>query len=138
MGALDRINGLGKRSPGFIWMMEGSGEPGTGNTENCVGGDPQSVANLTVWRDVASLEAFVWKTVHRQFYQRRHEWFQSLTEMHLVLWWIPAGHRPTLQEAVEKLDQLRAHGDSASAFGWRYLQEAAGWKTHQCGSVAAE
>ena len=34
MNALDRINGLGKRMPGFVWMMEGSGEPGTGNTEN--------------------------------------------------------------------------------------------------------
>ncbi len=22
MGALDRVNGLGKRKPGFVWMME--------------------------------------------------------------------------------------------------------------------
>ena len=27
MAALDRINGMGKRMPGFVWMMEGSGEP---------------------------------------------------------------------------------------------------------------
>ncbi len=48
MNALDRINGLGKRSNGFVWMMEGSGEPGKGNTENNIGDDPQMVANLTV------------------------------------------------------------------------------------------
>ena len=30
MNALDSINGLGKRMPGFVWMMEGSGEPNTG------------------------------------------------------------------------------------------------------------
>ena len=33
MNALDQVNGLGKRMPGFVWMMEGSGAPGTGNTE---------------------------------------------------------------------------------------------------------
>ena len=49
MANLDRVNGLGKRVPGFVWMMEGSGEPGTGNTENAIGDDPQYVANLTVW-----------------------------------------------------------------------------------------
>ena len=32
MAALDRVNGMGKRMPGFVWMMEGSGEPGKGNT----------------------------------------------------------------------------------------------------------
>ena len=31
MDNLDLINGLGKRMPGFVWMMEGSGEPGTGS-----------------------------------------------------------------------------------------------------------
>ncbi|MEL7487663.1 MAG: DUF3291 domain-containing protein, partial [Pseudomonadota bacterium] len=63
MEALDLVNGLGKRMPGFVWMMEGSGEPGAGNTENHIGDDPQMVANLTVWEDVASLERFVWGTV---------------------------------------------------------------------------
>ncbi len=71
MAALDRVNGLGKRMPGFVWMMEGSGEPGTGNTETKIGGDPRLVSNLTVWESVEALEHFVWNTVHRQFYERR-------------------------------------------------------------------
>ncbi len=71
MANLDRVNGLGKRMPGFVWMAEGSGEPGTGNTEAKIGGDPQFVSNLTVWESVETLEAFVWKTVHKQFYDRR-------------------------------------------------------------------
>ena len=71
MAALDRVNGLGKRMPGFVWMMEGSGEPGTGNTEAKIDGDPRYVSNLTVWESVESLEHFVWNTVHRQFYERR-------------------------------------------------------------------
>ena len=82
MAALDRVNGLGKRMPGFVWMMEGSGEPGTGNTETKIDGDPRYVANLTVWESVESLEHFVWNTVHRQFYERRREWFEVLGEQH--------------------------------------------------------
>ncbi len=138
MGALDRVNGLGKRMPGFVWMMEGSGEPGTGNTETRIDGDPRSVANLTVWEDVASLETFVWNTVHRQFYERRAEWFELLGDRHLVMWWVPAGHRPTLEEALERLAYLRAHGDSDRAFGWAWLEEARLWRAKACGAVAAE
>jgi hypothetical protein len=36
-----------------------------------------------------------------------------------VLWWIPAGHRPGLLEAWERLEHLRMHGASAHAFGLR-------------------
>ncbi len=57
MGALDRVNGLGKRMPGFVWMMEGSGEPGTGNIAAKIDGDPQVVSNLTVWESVGTQEA---------------------------------------------------------------------------------
>lgn len=138
MDALDRVNGLGKRSPGFVWMMEGSGEPGTGNTEAKIGGDPQYVSNLTVWEDVASLEHFVWNTVHRAFYARRAEWFEVLGAMHFVMWWVPVGHKPSLDEALARLDHLRAHGDTDHAFGWSYLKEAQLWKTKGCNEMAAE
>ncbi|MFZ1470993.1 MAG: DUF3291 domain-containing protein [Paracoccaceae bacterium] len=138
MAALDRINGLGKRMPGFVWMMEGSGERGRGNTETAIGGDPQTVSNLTVWESVATLEAFVWNTVHRAFYERRAEWFAVLGKMHFVMWWVPAGHRPTLDEALERLAHVQANGDSDHAFGWSYLKEAQAWKTHACANVAAE
>lgn len=138
MAALDKVNGLGKRMPGFVWMMEGSGAPGTGNTEAKIGGDPQFVSNLTVWTDVQSLEHFVWNTVHRAFYERRAEWFEVLGRMHFVMWWVPAGHKPTLDEALERLAHLQANGDSDHAFGWSYLKEAQAWKTRGCTGVAAE
>ena len=138
MAALDRVNGLGKRMPGFVWMMEGSGEPGTGNTEAKIGGDPQYVSNLTVWDSVETLERFVWNTVHRTFYERRAEWFQVMGKMLFVMWWVPAGHRPTLDEALERLADLQANGDSDRAFGWSYLKDAQLWKSHGCAQVAAE
>lgn len=138
MNALDRVNGLGRRMPGFVWMMEGSGEPGTGNTETAIGGDAHFISNLTVWETVETLEAFVWNTVHRQFYERRAEWFEVLGRMHFVMWWVPEGHRPTLPEALARLDHLRENGDSDVAFGWKYLKEAQAWKTHGCAQAAAE
>ncbi|MGJ8625450.1 MAG: DUF3291 domain-containing protein [Sulfitobacter sp.] len=132
MDNLDRINGLGKRMPGFVWMMEGSGEPGTGNTDAAIGGDPQYVSNLTVWESAETLEKFVWGTIHKQFYEKREEWFEVLGAMHFVMWWVPIGHQPTLDEALARLDHLRDNGDSDHAFGWSYLKQANMWQTHGC------
>lgn len=138
MNALDTVNGIGKRSPGFVWMMEGSGEPGTGNTDAKIDGDPRFVSNLTVWEDVASLENFVWNTVHRQFYARRAEWFEVLGKPHFALWWVPAGHRPTLDEALARLNHFETHGNTDHAFGWSHLKDAQLWQTKACAQVAAE
>ena len=118
MENLDRVNGLGKRMPGFVWMMEGSGEPGTGNTEAKIDGDPQFVSNLTVWEDLASLKTFVYRTLHAKFMDRKAEWFEVLDQQHFVMWWVPAGHQPTLEEALGRLAHLQEHGPSEQAFGW--------------------
>lgn len=132
MANLDRVNGLGKRMPGFVWMMEGSGEPGTGNTEAKIGGDPQFVSNLTVWEDVESLERFVWGTIHKQFYDRRAEWFEIMGDQHFVMWWVPEGYQPTLDEALERLEMRKTQGDTEVAFGWSYLPKAQMWRAKHC------
>ena len=138
MGALDQINGLGKRMPGFVWMMEGSGEPNTGNTDTKIDGDPRYVANLTVWENVETLENFVFNTLHKRFYERRQEWFEVLGEMHFVMWWVPQGYRPSLEEALERLEYLKRNGDSDHAFGWSYLAQAKLWRSRGCVVEAAE
>ena len=135
MEALDRVNGLGKRMPGFVWIMEGS--QGLGNTEAKIGGDPRFVSNLTVWESVEALERFVWSTVHRQFYERRAEWFEVLGKQHFVMWWVPEGHRPTLEEGLERLAHWEATGDSDYAFGWRHLPQAQLWRERACSRGAA-
>lgn len=118
MDNLDRVNGLGKRMPGFVWMAEGSGEPGTGNTAAAVGGDAQLVYNLTVWEDFPSFETFVFKTLHKTFMDRKAEWFEVLDRPHFVMWWIEEGHRPTQEEALARLEDLTRNGPSERAFGW--------------------
>ncbi|MFD1343824.1 DUF3291 domain-containing protein [Litorisediminicola beolgyonensis] len=123
MANLDRVNGLGKRMPGFVWMMEGSGEPGTGNTETKIDGDPRFVSNLTVWEDVESLRRFVYGTLHARFFERREAWFEVMDQAHFVMWWIEPGHRPTLGEGLERLELFRRDGDSEAAFGWGRVTE---------------
>jgi len=85
------------------------------------GGDPLAITNLTVWQDAASLAHFVHNTVHAAFLARRAEWFEVLAYFHLVMWWVPAGHRPSLGEALERLAMRRDLGDSDTAFGWGRL-----------------
>ncbi len=137
MAALDRINGMGRRMPGFVWMAEGSGAPGTGNTEVKLDGDPRYVSNLTVWEDAPSLARFVFETVHRQFYERRAEWFEVLGAMHFAMWWVPAGHRPTLAEARARLDLRARQGDTGAAFGWDWLEARGLARPRGCAVVAA-
>jgi hypothetical protein len=132
MDGLDLVNGLAKRMPGFVWMMESSAAPQPGQEEAMIDGDPRFLPNLSVWEDVKSLEKFVWGTIHKKFYERRAEWFQVLDQMHFVMWWVPVGHEPSLDEALAKLEHLDTHGDSAEAFGWEWLKDAKMYETHSC------
>jgi hypothetical protein len=47
-----------------------------------------------------------------------------MKEHYLVLWWVPAGHIPTLTEAKERLDALRRDGPTPYAFNFKERFEA--------------
>jgi uncharacterized protein DUF3291 len=34
-----------------------------------------------------------------------------------VLWWVPAGHRPSVEEAIGRMKHLKQHGPSDHTFG---------------------
>ena len=107
---LDRILA---RTPGFLWKHARSFSPAPMSDE-----DTRMLTSLSVWESRAALDHFVWTTLHKRFWARRAEWFEPSPEPSMALWYVPAGHRPTLAEAMEKLDHLRVHGESARAFGW--------------------
>ena len=52
--------------------------------------------------------------------------------MHFVMWWVEDGHRPTLEEALGRLEMLKANGNSKDAFGWDGLDEAKLWRERAC------
>lgn len=118
MKALDKVNRIADRSPGFVWRLQDEAGNATGvkYSEN-----PREIVNLSVWQTSADLEHYVWNTVHRQFMKRRAEWFVPLDQPYFVLWWVPAGVSPTLAEALDRLARLRSDGPSSHAFGWSNL-----------------
>jgi Domain of unknown function (DUF3291) len=120
-----RVNGLAEKIEGFVWRLQDASGNAMGMT---VYDDPCILPNLTVWEDVEAIERFVWKTVHSRFYGRREDWFEPL-EVPLVMWWVPAGARPSMDEGVARRAHLMAHGPSDYAFGWEYLPAAQYWKS---------
>ena len=50
--------------------------------------------------------------------------FERMDQAFQVLWWVPKGHRPTVGEAMERLELLRHIGPSAEAFDFRYPHPA--------------
>lgn len=127
--ALDMVNGIAERMPGFVWRLkDGSGDA----TAISVYNDPRIVPNLSVWTDIESLESFVWNTVHKTFYDRREQWFEVLERQNFVMWPVEDGHEPTLAEAKERLEHLNQYGDSDQAFGWSYAPQARLWLEARC------
>jgi len=114
---LDRINALAERTPGFVWRLQT--EEGNATAIRPYPENENMAVNMSVWKDVDSLRLFVFHSEHVQIMRRRQEWFEKMTEAFLVLWWVPRGHRPGIEEAKAKLEMLRAKGSTAEAFTFR-------------------
>ncbi|MFC4349904.1 DUF3291 domain-containing protein [Kordiimonas lipolytica] len=115
VSALDHINGLAEQSDGFIWRLKD--ESGSAMSFSLF--DDDTLPNLSVWRDRESLFTYVYKTAHTDYLARRKEWFHMPSEGHLVLWWVPKGHRPTIEEAARHLEYLRKNGPTPMAFTFK-------------------
>jgi hypothetical protein len=48
--------------------------------------------------------------------RRRRQWFEKFEGIYMALWWVEAGHIPTVDEAKERLEYLSRHGVSERAF----------------------
>jgi hypothetical protein len=77
------------------------------------------LVNMSVWRDVESLSKYVYGSAHVEIMRRRREWFQRMKDAYVVLWWVRKDHRPTVQEAIAKLELLRQAGPTEAAFTFR-------------------
>ncbi len=120
---LDLVNGLAAKSDGFIWLMLDDEMEAAQTDMQGVFANPRTASTLSVWRDVESLSAFVWKTIHKRFYDRKGEWFDPQGNGNFVMWWVPKGHRPSISEAMARFKHLETHGDSDHAFGWDYARK---------------
>ncbi|WP_374653935.1 DUF3291 domain-containing protein [Phenylobacterium sp.] len=117
---LDRVNTLAEASPGFVWRLTGEGNDAT---DLVAFDDPLIITNMSVWESPAALGAFVYRSGHVEIMRRRAEWFEPM-DVFMALWWVPAGHEPTVAEAVGRLALLRRKGPGPQAFTFRELYPA--------------
>lgn len=112
---LERINALAEASPGFVWRLQD--EAGDATAIRPFG--EEVLVNLSLWRDIEALKDYVYRSAHAEMLKRRSEWFSRLGQAHMVLWWVPAGHLPSVGEAAGRLQLLREQGPTAQAFSFR-------------------
>jgi hypothetical protein len=116
MNALEAINLLAEASPGFVWRLAGEDESNATDLRLPGVEDSELMVNMSVWIDLDSLRHYVYRSGHAMYLRRKKEWFAGMYDAHLVLWWVPEGHIPTLEEAAEKLRHLREEGPTPEAF----------------------
>ncbi|WP_030621014.1 DUF3291 domain-containing protein [Streptomyces sclerotialus] len=119
---LDPVNAVADAADGFVWRLKSDGGDAT---DISVFGDKWLIINMSVWRDLPSLTSFMYTGLHRELLARRREWFEKADEAMAALWWVPAGHEPTVAEAEERLLHLREHGPTQHAFSLRTTFPAA-------------
>jgi len=121
---LDEINAIADQADGFVWRLQT--DEGNATAIHAFD-DPMLLVNMSVWESIEALHTFTYRTVHRDLLRGRNDWFHTHEGPFQVMWWIAAGHIPTVEEAKERLDLLRAEGPTPAAFtfGTRFDPPAA-------------
>ncbi len=118
---LEPVNALAETSPGYVWrLQDDSGDA----THIRAYDDELMIVNLTLWTSVETLADFVFRTGHVEYLRRRRQWFEGAIEATTCLWWIPDGTVPDTVDAIARLEHLRTHGPTPTAFTFRHRFEA--------------
>ncbi len=113
---LDTINALADNSPGFVWRLQT--EEGDATALRPFEDDLMLV-NLSVWESLSALSAFTYSSQHTAVMRQRRQWFEKFDGAYVVLWWVPEGYIPSIEEAKEHLAHMRTHGETAYAFTFK-------------------
>lgn len=106
---IDETNARAESSPGFVWR-HGIDSRDTGSTAY---DDPLVLVNASVWESPQHLRDFAYRDFHRDVFRRRDEWMAGSAA---VMWWVPAGDTPSLEECKERLWFFEEFGSSPYAF----------------------
>jgi hypothetical protein len=115
---LDPINALADQAPGFVWRLQS----GSGNaTDIPYNDDPSIMVNMSVWESLEALRNYAYKSEHMKVLRDRAKWFVKMDKPIYCLWWIPAGHIPSVAEGLERLEHYQEHG--ATPYSFWFSQE---------------
>ena len=129
------INALADSSPGFVWRFQTEDGDATAVRPY---DDDRIIINFSVWEDLNALREFVYRGAHAGVMKRRREWFERVADPYVALWWVPAGHHPTLAEAVARMELLKANGPSAAAFTLQTVHPPPDTRSSSTSSLSAE
>lgn len=106
---LDETNQRAESSPGFVWRHGIDSR----DTDVVTYDDPLVLVNASVWESLAHLRDFAFRGFHRDVFRRRAEWMEA---SEAVMWWVPAGTVPTLDECTRRLWFWEEFGSTPFAF----------------------
>lgn len=115
---LDEINALADHSPGFVWRLQ---TPQGNATYLRPYDDDRILFNMSVWESVDALRHYVYKSAHAELIRSRQEWFEKFVGVYVGLWWVPLGHRPSVDEAKKRLAYLDKYGPTEFAFTFKTI-----------------
>ena len=111
---LDPLNALADQAPGFVWRLQSA----SGNATDIIYDerDPSILLNMSVWESLEALRDYAYKSDHARVLADRAKWFEKMDKPIYCLWWIPAGHIPTVAEGRERLEHYQQHGATPFSF----------------------
>jgi hypothetical protein len=119
--SIDKVNAVAARSPGYVWNSGREMAEGVRIGWPLFTGNPRLIASFSVWESSDHFRDYVYKTVHAAFYRRGHEWFEPDAPRGYVLWRVPAGHVPRIEEARDRVESYRALGSGPEVFDLAWL-----------------
>jgi hypothetical protein len=113
---LEHVNTVADGAPGFVWRSQS--DEGDATAIRAVD-DPRIIVNLSVWESIEALHDYVYRGDHVGPLRDRKQWFERMEGPSLVLWWIPSGSLPRVEQGMARLKYLHRHGSTAKAFTLR-------------------
>jgi len=110
---LEPVNALADAAPGFVWRLQSAEGNATSMPYN---DDAMVLVNMSVWESLAALRDFTYSPEHMKIFRGRAQWFEKMALPSYCLWWVPAGHIPTVAEARERLEHYQQHGATPYSF----------------------
>src|SRR3712207_5874559 len=101
---LAEINALADRSPGFVWRLQTEESDATYLRPY---NDDRILFNLSVWETIEHLKEYVYRTAHGEVMRQRRQWFDKFSGIYMAVWWVKAGHIPSVVEAKQRLEYLQ-------------------------------
>src|SRR3954463_5849751 len=93
---LEPVNALADAAPGFVWRLQT--EDGDATAVR-VFDDDALIVNMSVWASLPAFSDFVFRSLPVEVMGRRRQGFEPMRQAITALWWVSAGHRPTVAEA---------------------------------------